>query len=161
MARAGYTVTVKGGEKLDQLIRRVRRARSKQPGIEVGIFKSARYQDGTPVAMVGAIHNSGAPNANIPPRPWLTNALPKIQKAVRQLVRDHVDPRNPELPKAVANLIGRVAQSILQESITELSQPPLAESTKIMKRAAGKKEPFNVLIDTGYLRQSITFEVRT
>ena len=167
MARAGYTAIVKGGKKLDALVQKVRRAQARPAVIEVGLFESARYQDGTSVAMVGAIHQFGAPNnklygrpAPIPARPWFTSALPKIEKAVREIVRDNVDPRNPVLSRAAAGKIGAVAKGILQESITELSQPPLSETTIKLKRAAGKKGRLNVLIDTGFMRASVSYEVR-
>ena len=79
---------------------------------------------------------------------------------MRRILRRHVDPARPE-PAPMGGRSDRRyrAAGILQRSITELSTPGLAESTKLSKRRQGKRAPYNVLIDTGYLRASVSFEV--
>lgn len=160
MARSGWSTTVRGGKKLAALAARARRAQAQPVEIEVGVFESARYPTGQSAAFIGAIHEFGAPRANIPERPWFRSALPDIQDAVQKLVRKHIDPRNPIMSQRIADLIGATAVGILQRSITELDSPPLAESTIRTKMQQGKRPPYNVLLDTGFLRMSISWVVR-
>ena len=56
--------------------------------IECGIFEdSPPYPDGTPVILVAAVNEFGAPEKNIPARPWKTSTEedPQVQKTLQIL----------------------------------------------------------------------------
>lgn len=90
--------------------------------------------------------------ADIPERPFFRESLRKNRtkygKALgRALQRDLAADR-------ALGLIGAEAAADLQESITTLRTPPNAPSTVAQKGSS------NPLIDTGRMRQSVTFDVR-
>lgn len=144
---------VKGGQKaakrlaeLDALLRKVGTLR-------VGFLENARYPDGTPVAMVAAIQDYGAPRAGIPPRPFFRNMVRK---------------KSPGWPKAAADLLianrmdadltlrqmGEGIKGQLQQSIQETNAPPLKPAT--IKRKGFSKP----LIDTSHMIKSVDFDVK-
>lgn len=57
--------------KLSQLAEKISTASS----VKVGFLENSQYPDGTPVAMIAAIQNFGAPSRGIPPRPFFTNMI--------------------------------------------------------------------------------------
>ena len=64
--------------------------------------------------------------------------------------------------KVAASLLGLWAQGEIQERITQGIAPPLAVSTILRRKHAPTREGKTIaLIDTGQLRSSITFEVKT
>lgn len=144
--------TVTGGEKaaaaIADLIKRLGSKRS----LRVGFLENAKYPDGTPVAMVAAIQDFGAPGVGIPPRPFFRN-----------MVRD----KSPEWPKAVENLLkannydvektlrltGEAIKGQLQQSIIDTNAPPLKPAT--VKRK-GHSKP---LVDTAQMLNSVDYEV--
>lgn len=145
--------TVKGGEKfaakLDAIARTIRSA----SGVRIGFLEAARYPDGTPVAMIAAIHNYGAPRAGIPPRPFFTNMIAAKQG---------------EWPKAIAGLLkstdydafrtlqltGEAVAGQLRQSIIDTNDPPLKPATI---RRKGFSKP---LVETGHMLNSVDYEVQ-
>ena len=69
-AQRGPRLVIRGGNKIDKLIRDTKRAQRRPMGIRIGFFASAKYQDGTPVAAVAAWHEFGAPKVRLPSRPY-------------------------------------------------------------------------------------------
>ena len=183
------TIRTTGGDRLNSLLRQIRTRRGKVVSIEVGIFETAKYEDGTSVSFVGAIHQFGAPAARIPARPWFTNALPHIEQQVRQMVFSNMRKkvrsigttgpiRPPTIDDDLLEKIGAKAAGIIQQSIVDIQQPGLSQATleararrrrrKPGRRTRGKGRKLKVsarganpLIDTGMLRRSITWKVRS
>lgn len=98
---------------------------------------------------IGAINQFGT--EHIPARPWLDKGVEagaeKITKTAIELFKRGEDPRR------VMDALGAVAAGEVQQYITDLDSPPNAPSTVKCKGSS------NPLIDTGALRQSITYEV--
>lgn len=178
---------ISGGQKLEKALAKISRNVSRAGSVKVGFLSNATYPDGTPVAMVAAIQNWGAPKAKIPPRPFFSN-----------MVRD----KSPEWPRAVGDLLvannfdttavlEQVGQGIagqLRQSIVDTNDPPLRPVTlrlREMKRAdpdlkvTGKtvgeaklslvsnpkislsetgRKP---LVDTGHMLDSVDYQVVT
>ena len=118
--------------------------------VKVGLPKGANdYPDGTSVIMVGTVHEFGSPSRNIPQRSFLRSTVESNKRSYRNLFK--------KLSKKIANgditklealrLIGLQVQTDVREKITDIKEPAL------------KSRDGNPLIDTGHLRQSITFEV--
>lgn len=98
---------------------------------------------------IGAINQFGT--EHIPARPWLDKGVEagaeKITKTAIELFKRGEDPRR------VMDALGAVAVGEVQKYVTELDTPPNAPSTIRQKGSS------NPLINTGALRQSITYEV--
>lgn len=143
---------LRGGEKLEAALREIADMVDGGGGVKVGFLANATYPDGTPVAMIAAIQDFGAPGAGIPPRPFFRNMIAE---------------KSPEWPKAIADLLvqngydlaktfEQVGQGIagqLRQSIVDTNDPPLAPSTIARK---GFDKP---LVDTGHMLNSIDYEV--
>lgn len=159
--------TIRGGKKFEAALARIAYSLSKPATLRVGFLEDSAYPNGTSVAMVAAIQNFGAPKVGIPPRPFFSN-----------MVRD----KSPRWPSAIAkNLkdtnydedltLKRMGDGIrdqLQQSIRDTNSPPLAESTLARRGASGvvydpeDPETFRAkpLIDTGYMLNSVDFEIK-
>lgn len=118
--------------------------------VKVGLPKGSNdYPDGTSVIMVGAVHEFGSPSKGIPQRSFLRATVEAGRSEYRQLFRKLsekiVDGKMTK--KEALGIIGLTVQGDVQERITDGIDPEL------------KSREGTPLIDTGHLRQSITFEV--
>lgn len=153
--------TIRGGEKLERAMAELARKVSKPASLRVGFLENARYADGTPVAMIAAINEYGAPSRNQPPRPFF---------------RRMIDAKQGEWPEALATLLvqtdydaakaldvaGAAIAGQLRESITTLVDPPLAPST-IRKKGFAKPLIGGVTKNSqgGHMLKSVDHEVKT
>ena len=107
------------------------------------------------LAYIAAINHFGA--RKIPPRPFLTQTLyqkrEEIAKAQRQALLSIITFKSK--PKVAFSKVGAIAASLVKRGITIGKWKGNAESTK---RKKGSSKP---LIDTGRLRASITYEVKS
>lgn len=107
-------------------------------------------------------HTVPAHEVNIPPRPFLEpgvmNAAPKVtqffKRAAALAAKGEFDAARRELDKA-----GLVAQNEVRAVINAGIAPPLSERTLRERRARGRTGEVP-LIDTGGLRNSITYVIR-
>lgn len=118
--------------------------------VRVGLPKGSNaYPDGTSVIMVGAVHEFGSPKMGVPQRSYLRTTVIENRKKYKTLMaklsKQIVDGNKTK--KQALGLIGLKVQGDVQKKITDIDTPPL------------KDRDGNPLIDTGHLRQSITYEV--
>ena len=151
MAKIKTTMKMTGGRKLDKFLRTA--GKSGMSGVRVGFFSTARYDDGTPVATVAARNEFGDREANIPERPFFRQAIAKMEDGVPAIIRGRIDPQRMVVDDRLANQVGAYAAGQVQERITDLREPPNSPHTT---EAKGSDNP---LIDTGFMRQSATWEV--
>jgi|WetSurMetagenome_2_1015567.scaffolds.fasta_scaffold00813_7 hypothetical protein len=127
--------------------------KSKEPVVRVGFLENAVYPDGTPVAMIAAIQDGGAPGAGIPPRPFFRNMIAAKKgewpAAIAGLLKDNNYDAVRTLDQTGAAIAGQ-----LRQSITEFNSVPLKPST--IKAKGFDKQ----LIDTGFMLNSVDFEVK-
>lgn len=118
--------------------------------VKVGLPKDSNaYPDGTSVIMVGAVHEFGSPSRNIPQRSFLRSTVQSnrrnyknlFKKLSKQIVDGKLD------KKRALGVVGLKVQADVQEKITDIKQPKL------------KSREGNPLVDTGHLRQSITYQI--
>lgn len=113
-------------------------------------------------AEIGYLMETGVPEKNIPQRaflvPGIENAKPDIGKtmeagAIKSLTGD------AEAADKTLHKVGLIGQSAVQKKITDGPFDPLAPVTLAKRKAKGRtgEKP---LIDTGSLRQSISYAVR-
>lgn len=113
-------------------------------------------------AALAYIHDNGAPEANIPARPFLrrgvSSAMPKVADTLAKGARLALAGDAGAADKALTSA-GLRAQREVQKEITDGEFAPLAEATLRARRARGRtgEKP---LLDTGQLRRSITYVVR-
>ena len=122
--------------------------------VQAGFFSSAKYEDGTSVAEVAMINNYGVPQRGQPPRRFMDNALKKAsewKKTFDFMVQKDFS-RGGDFKTSFSTL-GSVVQGDIKTSIKEFTSPALAQST-IDKKGFSKP-----LIDTGYMLDSVNYEV--
>jgi len=119
-------------------------------GVKVGLPKGSNdYPDGTSVIMVGAVHEFGSDKMNIPQRSYLRSTVVEKKRNYKDMFRKIAFKiiRNKLTLKEGLGLVGLQVQTDVQDKITDIDSPPL------------KYREGNALVDTGHLRQSITYEV--
>ena len=121
--------------------------------IRVGVFGAnasrAHPSGGGSVGEIAIRNHYGAPG--VPARPFLTYALRKHRRAIQETFRGVV--ASGATPEQVGELVGAFAAGAVQETISDRIPPPNAPATVAAK---GSDVP---LIDSGILRQSISYEV--
>lgn len=111
-------------------------------------------------AALGYIHEYGAPEVNIPARPFLHPGIASIQSRIVKRLQ-----RSGELAFAGQSFIGEFnrlgleAVNAVRKKITDGPFIPLAPATLAARRRKGRtgEKP---LLDTGQLRNAITYVIR-
>lgn len=146
------TKNVDGGDKLARKLDEIAQGLSKALKLKVGFLENAKYEDGTPVAMIAAIQNFGAPRAGIPPRPFFTYMVNKRSgqwpKALAFLLKKY----DYDATKAL-DALGKAIEGQLQKSILDTNSPALKKATSDRK---GFDKP---LVDTHKMENSVGHEV--
>lgn len=94
---------------------------------------------------------TGPHTVNIPARPWLNPGVDSGTQEYLKIIERALETGEP-LDRAL-NQIGVVAVGMVQKYMTDLKSPPNAPSTI---KAKGSSNP---LIDSGALRQSVTYKI--
>lgn len=141
-------VTISGIEeakrKLEQEIKKL----ASDKTVLVGIHEDAGSTDDGDLTMaqLGAIQHFGT--QTIPARPWLDVGVKSGTQDYLEVIQNHSD----DIDNAL-EIIGQIAVGKVQQYMTDLRDPPNAPST------IAKKGSSNPLIDTGALRQSVTYSI--
>ena len=113
-------------------------------------------------ALIGYVQEFGSDEHNIPPRPFL---VPGVQDAKDLIVKRLQGTANAVLSGDLSAVdkgfqtVGLVAQNAVRAKIAEGPFTPLAKRTLEARRAKGRTGD-RPLIDTGKLREAITYVVR-
>lgn len=148
--------SVSGGDRLGTKLRQIRERLMKNSGVLVGLpVGTGSYEDGAPIAVIAAVHEFGSADGTIPERSFLRVPLRQNAEDFKSVWRAQISKVvEGELSMhQVMSQLGARAVAVSQEAISEGIAPGNAEST--VKRKGSSKP----LIDTGQLRQSITFIV--
>ena len=127
------TRALKGGAalkaKLTQLAEKVTTASQ----VKVGFLEGATYPDGTPVAMIAAIQQFGAPAVGIPPRPFFTNMINRHSGEwgddIAELLR-----RTDYDARLTLELEGEHIEGQLRVEIDDTNSPPNSPVTNLLKQ---------------------------
>lgn len=123
--------------------------------VRVGFPAGPTEEDGTPVALVAAVHEFGSTARNIPERSFL-------RSSVRENIAKYIKINKGNLQRVVngkirmrhaLELLGQVAAGDVKRTIRNGDFAPLQQATIDRK---GSSKP---LIDTGMMLQSVTYEV--
>lgn len=117
----------------------------------VGIHEDAAQPEGEDITMatLGAIQHFG--NDKIPARPWLDVGVEQGNKEYLEVIEEGAASGLSQ--SQILEQVGAIAVGYVQQYITDLRDPPNAPST------VKKKGSDNPLIDTGAMRQSVTYKV--
>lgn len=113
-------------------------------------------------AQIGYIQETGSPTNNLPARPFLVPGVEAVQaKAIERLKKGATAALDGNAGSAEKALIaaGTMAQSSVRNTINAGIDPPLAPSTLAARRRRGRTGTVP-LIDTGQLRNAVTFVLR-
>ena len=151
MIRSSVTVTNNG------LLDRIKRtARGFTTRVAVGYFGNVGHSGRQPITLgnLARIHEFGT--GHIPARPFVTPALKQNRRKYLRLAGSQITPviLGRRTTTSVWHLLGQEAVKDVQTYMVTASFTPL--SPKTVKRKGSSKP----LIDTGQLRQSITYQVK-
>lgn len=150
------TTNVSGGDRMGQRILELQKRLQKNSAVYVGLPKGAgSYEDGTPIAVIGAVQEFGSADGHIPERSFLRVPLRAnvalFNKIMRELLPQVVD--GQMTMRQLMESVGARGAAVSQEAISAGIAPANAPSTIARK---GSSTP---LVDTGFMRQQITYVV--
>lgn len=143
---------------LRNLIDNIRNAGKEKVLVGVPASKNSQHgTDGINMATLAAVHEFGSPSRGIPERSFLRSAIIEGRQDISNLVAQGVQVyirQGKEIDLMFYDRIGLFASNLVKDKIVKGPFKPLSDET--VKRKGSSKP----LIDTGALRQSITWEVR-
>ena len=164
MAKATVTVVFDKTRKIAEALREVSTTRV-MAGVpaEKGLRQEEDgKQAGINNAALMYIHEHGAPDAGIPPRPVVYPAIKSIHKEVVKTLFKIGRLALEGKPKQVEqgfNALGIMAQNAMRKRITDGPFIPDKPATLAARRARGHKGE-RPLIETGQLRRALTYVIR-
>ncbi len=145
-------IGLSGGERLEQRLREIAERVASNAELRVGFLENATYPDGTPVAMVAAIQEFGAPSRNIPPRPYFRGMIAAKSEGWGDALAQNLKSHDYDV-EAALSLVGEGIKGQLQQSIVDFVSPALASATVAAK---GNDKP---LVDTGTMLNAVDYDV--
>lgn len=139
-------------------------------------------------AAIAYIHDNGAPEANIPARPFMLPGIaavqPQLEEKLAQTMKAVLRGGGPDKVEQGLSQVGIIAAVSIQKTINDGIPPPLSEATLRQRMRKGRKngagarkgaaqeldrrwdgqapsvEFAKPLVDTAQLRNSITYAIR-
>lgn len=151
-----FKLTVTGGDKLENFLKKIDTTKGVTYDAEVGFFEKDIYDNGTPVAGVARANNFGL---GVPQRPFFSLATFKFKRKKENIGKKLFTKKltRQQKLKAVTKMAIILRNTIVKE-ITLGDFKPNAPSTIAAKTRGGEKN--TPLIDTGLMRLSVNFEVK-
>ena len=155
MAKSGYKTKVTRKNQSSVKRNRIKDVLKSTAYILVGIPSDAiPYPDGTPVARVGFQNEYGI---GVPERSFMRSTLKDNNSKYKQLMEKAIVDAIKGKRKIKQSLgrIGNKVSSDIKQKIVAIQSPANAESTIAAKGSS------NPLIDSGHMKNSVTYEVVT
>lgn len=146
---------IKGGDKLAAALAKISTNVNKAASVSVGFLEGATAPNGDSIPERAANNEFGTPNAKhpIPPRPFFRNMIAGKSSEWPKAVGDLLKANGYDAEKTLGQA-GEGIKGQLQQSIRDLTSPPLAESTIKHK---GFDKP---LIEHGDLLNAVDYQVK-
>lgn len=129
-----------GGEKLERKLKELGQKVSQPATLQVGFFAEATYPSGTPVALVAAVQEFGAPRMSVPMRPYfrpmIAKRSPTWGKALAQILKSN----DYDAMKSLDTL-GLGISEQLKMSIIDVNEPPLSPITLMLRKMKSEGGP--------------------
>lgn len=122
-------------------------------GVKVGVPAStANYEEGMSTVVVAAVHEYGSIHMNIPARPFIRPGVKKTIDRLPKLIKVNIPAilDGSMKPKQFWGIVGTLAQSDVRGMWDDNDWAPLKNNNDPNRQ---------ILLDTGHLRQSITYQV--
>ena len=158
--------SIKGGQKALAALQKIARSLSSASVVKVGFLAGATYPDGTPVALVAAVQEYGAPSRNIPPRPYFRNMIAAKKAEWPKSIATNLKANDYDAFQTLLET-GEAVSGQLRKSIIDTNSPPLSPVTLARRGYTGG--PYNPkdsatfgakpLVDTGVMLNSVDYEV--
>jgi HK97 gp10 family phage protein len=135
-----------------EVLERIRAGINGPTTVKVGFIQGQAPADQVAIASYNEFGTS-----RIPERPFLRQAMAENRGAYQTLMRNDAKRivSGEQTMRRTLDRLGLKAQGDVQQSIVDLRSPPNAPSTIKQKGSS------NPLIDTGSMRQAVTFKVDT
>lgn len=144
-------MAIKGMGSLQAKLKNISKSYASNKQVRAGFLEGATYPDGTPVALVAAVHEFGAPAKGIPVRPFMRTAIAQNKaKWADQLSRAIGESGTAE---AALGMVGESIKDDLRSSIRDGDWAPNKPRTVARK---GFAKP---LIDTAHMVNSVDHDV--
>jgi hypothetical protein len=166
-------IVAKGGvkvktDKVSAVLKGIHNLTAHRVMVGIPSTKAVRdIQTGEPInnAALGYIHEHGAPEVNIPARPFLLPGVRSIRGEIVKRLRDAAKVALHGSPRAVMrayHALGLLAQRTVRQKITEGPFVPLSPATLYRRqhRKVAPRKGTRPLIDTGQLRRAIDYVIR-
>lgn len=129
---------------------------SKSARVKIGIPEGVKETDGTPLTLIGAVHEFGDPSHNVPERPFLRNTIRANKANYARLNRINI----------VRILNGTISaeQALSQLGLMAVGHVRRfidSNDYKLKPQTIARKGSSRALVDTGGLKGSINYEVET
>ena len=125
-----------GGSKLQAHLKRLSKAVSTAASVRVGFLEGSTTTGGVSLPMVAAVQEFGAPAKGIPPRPYFRTMIKKEEghwgRDLGLLLR-----ANQYDAKKALGQMGDEIKGELQQSIVDLTDPPLSQVTLLLRERFG------------------------
>lgn len=177
------TLKISGGAKLEAALKKIAKNVEKPANLRVGFLEDSLYPDFTPVAMVAAIQNFGAPNRGIPPRPFFSDMVKDKSPAWPKKLEEALKSTGYDATASM-ELMGQGIEYQLKDAIINTNDPPLSPITVMLRgmRSQGVKitgksvgiaaarvrdgktnydASTKVLDDTGYMLSRTDYDVQS
>jgi len=159
--KSGLTITI---DEVAKVVGAMRSLASQRVLVGVPAAEAGRRDEDTGInnAELGYIHDRGAPEVNIPARPFLEPGIKDVQPAIEDGLKSAADAAFMGRQEAVdrqLNAIGLKAQAAVRAKITTGPFVPLKLATLAARRRRGRTGT-KPLIDTGQLRNAINYVIR-
>lgn len=128
--------TISGGNKLDEALQEIAARLSKAREVQVGFLPGGTEPNGASTPMVAAIHEYGAPRANIPPRPFFRPMIRDKSREWGPAIAAILPTVDYDAQKTLEQVGGAIAGQ-LRDSIIAVMTPPLSPVTLMLRKMFG------------------------
>jgi len=149
-------------DRIAQVVKQVRSLARREVLVGIPSAAAGRKEGAITNASLGYIHENGSPANNIPARPFLVPGAASIsaQASARfeATARAALSGKDDAVEKGL-NEVGLIGQNAVRARINSGEFAPLSEQTLAARRRRGRSGT-KPLIDSGQLRNSITYSIR-
>jgi hypothetical protein len=143
---------IRGGDKLAAALNDIARKLSKAETLRVGFLEGATAPNGDSIPLRAALNEYG--HGAVPPRPFFRNMVAAKSDEWPETIAAALKANDYDAQKALA-LAGEGIKGQLEQSIVDLTSPPLAASTIARK---GFDKP---LIEHGDMLRAVDYEIKS
>lgn len=144
--------SIRGGDKLAAALARIAAKVSDGGTLRVGFLEGATAPNGDSIPLRAALNEYG--HGGVPPRPFFRNMVAEKSPEWPDAVAGALKTNGYNATKAL-ELVGGGIAGQLQQSIVDLTSPPLAQSTIDRK---GSAKP---LIEHGDMLDAVDYEIKS